>query len=87
MITTLSTKGQTVIPESVRDQAGLKSGDKLDAGYMNGLVVMRKPAGMMGYFGAHSRRFGRARPRFEESGTRHRRDLPAEQRLIQPFQG
>jgi AbrB family looped-hinge helix DNA binding protein len=42
MITTLSTKGQTVIPESIREQARLKTGDKLDVGYINGLVVMRK---------------------------------------------
>jgi AbrB family looped-hinge helix DNA binding protein len=42
MMTTLSTKGQTVIPESIREQARLKTGDKLDVGYINGLVVMRK---------------------------------------------
>src|ERR1035437_729710 len=42
MITTLSTKGQTVIPESIREQARLKTGDKLDVGYINGLVVLRK---------------------------------------------
>jgi AbrB family looped-hinge helix DNA binding protein len=41
MITTLSTKGQTVIPESIREQARLKAGDKLDVGYINGLVVLR----------------------------------------------
>jgi AbrB family looped-hinge helix DNA binding protein len=32
MITTLSTKGQTVIPERIREQARLKAGDKLDVG-------------------------------------------------------
>jgi AbrB family looped-hinge helix DNA binding protein len=42
MITTLSTKGQVVIPESIREQARLKTGDKLDVGYINGLVVLRK---------------------------------------------
>ena len=42
MITTLSTNGQTVIPESIREQARLKTGDKLDVGYINGLVVLRK---------------------------------------------
>jgi AbrB family looped-hinge helix DNA binding protein len=42
MITTLSTKGQAVIPESIREQARLKAGDKLDVGYINGLVVLRK---------------------------------------------
>lgn len=42
MITTLSTKGQAVIPENIREQARLKAGDKLDVGYINGLVVLRK---------------------------------------------
>ena len=42
MITTRSTKGQAVIPESIREQARLKTGDKLDVGYINGLVVLRK---------------------------------------------
>ena len=42
MMTTLSTKGQTVIPESIREQARLKTADKLDVGYINGPVVMRK---------------------------------------------
>ena len=42
MITTLSTKGQAVIPESIREQARLRAGDKLDVGYLNGLVVLRK---------------------------------------------
>jgi AbrB family looped-hinge helix DNA binding protein len=41
-ITTLSTKGQTVIPASIREQAKLKTSDKLDVGYINGLVVLRK---------------------------------------------
>jgi AbrB family looped-hinge helix DNA binding protein len=44
MMTTLSTKGQAVIPEAIREQARLKSGDKLDVGYVNGLVVLRKHA-------------------------------------------
>ena len=42
MISTLSTKGQTVIPEAIREQARWKAGDKLDVGYFNGLVVLRK---------------------------------------------
>lgn len=42
MISTLSTKGQTVIPEAIREQARWKAGDKLDVGYVNGLVVLRK---------------------------------------------
>ena len=31
-----------MIPETIRDQARLKTGDKLDVGYVNGLVVLRK---------------------------------------------
>ena len=46
MTTTLSIKGQAVIPESIREQARLKTGDKLDVGYINGLVVLRKRAPM-----------------------------------------
>ena len=42
MITSLSTKGQAVIPEAIRDQARLHPGDKLEVGYVNGLVIMRK---------------------------------------------
>lgn len=42
METTVSTKGQTLIPEEIREQARLRAGDKLDIGYVNGLVVLRK---------------------------------------------
>ena len=42
MIATVSVKGQTVIPEAIREQARIKPGDQLDVGYANGLVVMRK---------------------------------------------
>jgi len=42
MIAKVSVKGQTVIPESIREQARIKPGDQLDVGYANGLIVMRK---------------------------------------------
>jgi AbrB family looped-hinge helix DNA binding protein len=42
MIANLSIKGQMVIPEAIREQARLKTGDKLDVGYANGLIVLRK---------------------------------------------
>jgi AbrB family looped-hinge helix DNA binding protein len=42
MIATVSVKGQTVIPEAIREQARLKPGDQLDVGYADGLIVMRK---------------------------------------------
>jgi len=42
MIAKVSVKGQTVIPQSVREQARIKTGDELDVGYTNGLIVMRK---------------------------------------------
>jgi len=31
-----------VIPESIREQARLRQGDKVDIGYTDGLVVLRK---------------------------------------------
>jgi AbrB family looped-hinge helix DNA binding protein len=46
MIANISVKGQMVIPEAVREQARLKSGDKLDVGYANGLIVLRKRQAM-----------------------------------------
>jgi bifunctional DNA-binding transcriptional regulator/antitoxin component of YhaV-PrlF toxin-antitoxin module len=35
-----------VIPEAIREQARIKSGDKLDVGYANGLIVLRKRQAM-----------------------------------------
>ncbi|HET9132344.1 MAG TPA: AbrB/MazE/SpoVT family DNA-binding domain-containing protein [Terriglobia bacterium] len=42
MVAKVSVKGQTVIPESIREQAQIKAGDQLDVGYANGLIIMRK---------------------------------------------
>jgi AbrB family looped-hinge helix DNA binding protein len=42
MIAKVSVKGQTVIPEAIREQARIKAGDELDVGYCGGLIVMRK---------------------------------------------
>jgi AbrB family looped-hinge helix DNA binding protein len=42
MVAKISVKGQTVIPEAIREQARLRQGDELDVGYANGLIVMRK---------------------------------------------
>jgi AbrB family looped-hinge helix DNA binding protein len=42
MTTSLSTKGQAVIPEAIREQARLRPGDQLEVGYVNGLVILRK---------------------------------------------
>jgi AbrB family looped-hinge helix DNA binding protein len=42
MIAKMSVKGQTVIPQSVREQARLKPGDEMDVGYAHGLVILRK---------------------------------------------
>ncbi len=42
MIAKVSTKGQTVIPEAIREMARIKAGDQLDVGYSGGLIVMRK---------------------------------------------
>ena len=42
MIANVSVKGQMVIPEAIREQAQIKTGDELDVGYANGLIVLRK---------------------------------------------
>jgi AbrB family looped-hinge helix DNA binding protein len=42
MITTVSVKGQTVIPGPIREMARIRTGDQLDVGYSSGLIVMRK---------------------------------------------
>ncbi len=42
MIAKVSVKGQTVIPEAIREMARIKPGDQLDVGYAGGLIVMRK---------------------------------------------
>ena len=46
MIANVSVKGQMVIPEAIREQARIKTGDKLDVGYANGLIVLRKRRAM-----------------------------------------
>lgn len=46
MIAKVSVKGQTVIPEAIREQANLRAGDQLDVGYANGLIVLRKRRAM-----------------------------------------
>lgn len=42
MIAKVSVKGQMVIPEAVREQARIQSGDEMEIGYANGLIVLRK---------------------------------------------
>jgi AbrB family looped-hinge helix DNA binding protein len=42
MIAKVSVKGQMVIPEGIRDQARIKSGDELEVGFFNGLIVLRQ---------------------------------------------
>ena len=46
MIANISVKGQMVIPEAIREQARIKTGDKLDVGYAHGLIVLRKRRAM-----------------------------------------
>ncbi len=46
MIANVSVKGQMVIPEAIREQAHIKTGDQLDVGYANGLIVLRKRRAM-----------------------------------------
>jgi AbrB family looped-hinge helix DNA binding protein len=42
MIAKVSTKGQMVIPEALREQAHIQAGDEVDIGCANGLIVLRK---------------------------------------------
>ena len=42
MQATISSKGQLVIPEALREQARLKQGDQVDISYCDGLIVLRK---------------------------------------------
>jgi AbrB family looped-hinge helix DNA binding protein len=42
MIAKVSVKGQTVIPEAIREMARVKPGDELEVGFSSGLIVMRK---------------------------------------------
>lgn len=42
MQATISSKGQLVIPEALREQARLEQGDRVDIGYCDGLIVLRK---------------------------------------------
>ena len=42
MQATISSKGQLVIPEALREQACLQQGDQVDIGYCDGLIVLRK---------------------------------------------
>jgi len=42
MIAKVSVKGQMVIPEGIRDQARINTGDELEVGFFNGLIVLRK---------------------------------------------
>jgi AbrB family looped-hinge helix DNA binding protein len=43
MLTKLSSKGQMVIPKSVRMMARIEAGDELEIGYSGGMIVLRKP--------------------------------------------
>jgi AbrB family looped-hinge helix DNA binding protein len=42
VIAKVSTKGQMVIPEAIREQAQIRAGDEVDVGFADGLVVLRK---------------------------------------------
>jgi AbrB family looped-hinge helix DNA binding protein len=42
MIAKVSVKGQTVIPQAIREMARIRPGDQLDVGFCGGLIVMRK---------------------------------------------
>lgn len=43
MLTKVSSKGQMVIPKSVRAMARIDPGDELEVGFSGGMIVLRKP--------------------------------------------
>ena len=43
MLTKVSSKGQMVIPKSVRTMARIAAGDELEVGFSGGMIVLRKP--------------------------------------------
>lgn len=43
MLTKLSSKGQMVLPKSIREMARIGPGDELEVGYSGGMIVLRKP--------------------------------------------
>ena len=45
--TTLSSKGQMVIPKSIRDRMRLRPGDRLEVLLRDDRIVIRKPAGSL----------------------------------------
>ena len=42
MIAIVFSKGRWVIPEAIREQAGLAQGDQVDVGFADGLVILLK---------------------------------------------
>ncbi len=42
MLTKVSSRGQTVIPVAIREQAQVDTGDELEVGYYGGMIIMRK---------------------------------------------
>jgi len=42
MIANISVKGQTLIPEAIRQQAPISKGGQVNVAHVNGLIVMRK---------------------------------------------
>jgi AbrB family looped-hinge helix DNA binding protein len=43
MITTVSSKGQVVLPKALRELAHISEGDQLEVGFSGGMLVLRKP--------------------------------------------
>lgn len=43
MITTVSSKGQVVLPKALRELARISEGDELEVGFSGGMLVLRKP--------------------------------------------
>ncbi len=84
MQATISSKGQLVIPEALREQARLRQGDKVDLGFADGLIVMRKrqplTASRVRALLSRSRRLPPSTPKDEEIVTKMVRESRAARR-------
>ena len=67
MLTKVSSKGQTVIPLAIREQAGIQAGDEMDVGLSGGLIVLRKRKALTAERVRKMLRQGKSLPEMTES--------------------
>lgn len=69
MITTVSSKGQVVLPKALRKLARIAEGDKLEVGYSGGMLVLRKPEPLDAQKVRRLLKEGRALPELDEESS------------------